>query len=90
MVPPKMRRRAARGGWRTPLGLVMVMLGALGLTGLLVLAYAQTPGLERMFFKLGLGLPGLLAAIALTLLMAGAWLMLSTRRPRASRDRRRG
>lgn len=86
-VPPP---NPESSGWRGPLGAILLLLGAAGMTVLLGLAYGQSPQIEKAYFALGLGLPGLLAAITLTLIMAGVYLMWSARRSGPSSHRRKG
>lgn len=85
-IPPPKPEGA---GWRGPLGAIFILLGAAGMTTLLGLAYGQTPQIEKAFFSLGLGLPGLLAAITLTLIMGGVHLLWSARRSGPSGYRRK-
>jgi hypothetical protein len=63
-------------------GAVLALIGALMLGGLAVIAYGQAPALEHAYFQLGLALPSLLAGLALTLVMAGVWMLFSGARRR--------
>lgn len=67
---------------RGALGVVLALIGSLLLTGLFLISNSSDPAMERLMFRLGLALAGLLSALGQGLVFFGIWLLWSAARGR--------
>ncbi|MCR5877837.1 hypothetical protein [Phenylobacterium sp. J367] len=74
---------------RTITGAILAVIGSAVLTGLVWMTNASTPAAERLMFKLGLGLTGLIAALGQALVLYGVWLLWSAAAGRGAGRRSR-
>jgi hypothetical protein len=68
---------------RAAAGAVLAVIGSAGLTGLVWMTNDTGPVAERLMFRLGLGVTGLLAALAQAMVLYGVWLLWTSGRSSA-------
>lgn len=74
---------------RTITGVILAVIGSGLLTALVWMTNAAQPLAERLMFKLGLGLTGLIAALGQGLVLYGVWLLWNAAARRGTGNRGR-